>query len=905
LENQVPDSKFADGCPEPGTLKQLLLGRLPGAEADSIGKHVDVCDSCADLIARFDSEDGLLTILSGNSDIARQSSTQTLAEYGTAELLDSPSAAGDLGRLGPYRILRELGRGGMGVVYVAEDTRLHRQVALKVMHARAAASSQYQVRFEREVDALARLSHPNIVQVYEAGRHKAIPYLAMEYVPSGTLAQYLQGRPLPPQAAAELLATLADAIHFAHLQGVIHRDLKPSNILLSHNEGDSLATNIHSARDRVSIPELRLPKIADFGLARHAEQEAMTLTGDLLGTPSYMAPEMTRGGTSGAKDSEAVDVYGLGAILYELLTGRPPFRGESVPDTFEQVRNLDPVSVRQLQPKVPRDLETICLKCLQKEPHKRYLTANALGDDLRRFLEGRTILARPAGPVERLTKWVRRKPAWAAAVGVLMLASLTLVVVGLRYEGRLRQSVIDAETSAAEARRERENAQASYREARAAMEKILGRVTEPRRGNLPRVRELRQEQQEDALAFYLKVAEQSTGSEPEMRYDAAQARLQASLMQIRLGRPGITENLQRAMDLLKVLLDEFPDEARYRRAYSDCLFQKGVVEETEKKSEYFERSRHESERLHAANPKAQEYRNDLSRVLHMQATIAQAKGDHELAQKHYRQAIAISETMLAEQPNWRELQLSIAQTKVNLILSLQNSKHTFAELEPEANAVMKILEVLAREDTNDPTALMALGSMRANWTYMLIVVGKADEALKGLGEVIEELEAFLVREPSWLEARSTLLSVRGTRAIVHDRKGRYAEAVKDYRRVVDLAPSPRDRKSLRTELNSLLILARDYHSALVEAERSAAEGLPMYSIHMVERHLKTCAALANFSIWKYRPYRTRAIQVARVEMERARAKESTEQWQAWLKTLRATKELKDLFACPELQAVLK
>ena len=343
-----------------------------------------------------------------------------------------------------------------------------------------------------------------------------------------------------------------------------------------------------------------------------------------------------------------------------------------------------------------------------------------------------------------------------------------------------------------------------------------------------------------------------------------------------------------------MLLDEFPDEPRYRRAYSECLFQHGVIDRTEKKSEYFERSRRESERLHAADPKAQEYRTDLTRVMHMQATVAQAKGDHELAQKHYRQAIAISEVILAEQPNWRELQLSIAQTKVNLILSLQNTKHTFAELEPEANAVMKALEKLAGEDTNDPGALMALGSMRANWTYMLIAEGRADESLKGLGEVIDGLEAYVVREPSWLEARSTLFAVRGTRAIVHDRKGRYAEAVRDYRRVVDLAPSPRERKSLLTEYNSLLILAKDFDSALAEAERSAADGLAMYSIHMIERHLKTCAALANITIWKYRPYRTRAIQVALVEMEKARAKEKPDQWQAWLKTLRATKELKDL-----------
>jgi WD40 repeat protein len=298
-----------------------------------------------------------------------------------------------------YELLDRIGRGGMGVVYRARHLRLNRVVALKLVRAGASATPESLLRFLREAELLARLQHPHVVQVYETGQHQGLPYLVLEFVAGGTLAGQL-GKPRPAQQAAELVETLARAVQSAHQEGIIHRDLKPGNILL--------------------MPD-GTPKIADFGLA-HLEGADLTDTGALLGTPSYMAPEQARGERGAI--GPATDVYGLGAILYEMLTGRPPFKGETSHQTLRQVVEREPVAPRRLNPNVGRDLDTICLKCLEKEPRRRYPSALALADDLRRYLDGRPILARPASAWERGLKWARRYPGWAALAVFVVLAGI-------------------------------------------------------------------------------------------------------------------------------------------------------------------------------------------------------------------------------------------------------------------------------------------------------------------------------------------------------------------------------------------------------------------------------------------------------------------------------------------------
>jgi formylglycine-generating enzyme required for sulfatase activity/predicted Ser/Thr protein kinase len=328
--------------------------------------------------------------------------------------------------VGGYEVVSELGRGGMGVVYLARQLGLNRPVALKVVLAGAHAGKEERARFQREAEAIALLGHPNIVQVYEVGEHDGVPFFALEYVEGGTLARRLGGRPLPAAAAAELVEVLARALHAAHSRGVIHRDLKPANVLLAADG---------------------TPKVADFGLAKRLEaaEGPATAAGAILGTPGYMAPEQASGGTR--QPSPAVDVYALGAILYECLTGRPPFVAETSVETILRTLAEDAVPPRRLQPKCPRDLETICLKCLDKAPGKRYASALELAEDLQRWRTGRPVRARRTGLLERGVKWARRRPAAASLFGTALLALAGLIAGALWYDARLRQA--RAETRAA------------------------------------------------------------------------------------------------------------------------------------------------------------------------------------------------------------------------------------------------------------------------------------------------------------------------------------------------------------------------------------------------------------------------------------------------------------------------
>src|SRR5262245_52312166 len=304
-----------------------------------------------------------------------------------------------------YEILGELGRGGMGVVYKARQQGLGRVVALKMILAGAHAGAQQRLRFRGEAEAAARLHHPNIVQVYEVGEQDGCPYSSLEYVDGRSLNEALADGLPPPLEAAALVEQLARAADYAHRRGIVHRDLKPGNVLLTQDG---------------------TPKISDFGLAKRLDEEqGRTRTGDVLGTPSYMAPEQAAGKSKAI--GPAADVYSLGAILYQTLTGAPPFEGQSAWETVHLVLTAEPEPPSRRNPRLPRDLETICLRCLDKDPAKRYPSALALADDLRRFQSGQPIQARPVGWPERAVKWGRRHPALAALLALssgLLLALL-------------------------------------------------------------------------------------------------------------------------------------------------------------------------------------------------------------------------------------------------------------------------------------------------------------------------------------------------------------------------------------------------------------------------------------------------------------------------------------------------
>jgi WD40 repeat protein len=390
----------------------------------------DLCRDCPELLPELRHR---IQALQAMTRVLNDHAQSTVDAKGAASPKPREQPSGDFVVPG-FEIVGELGRGGMGVVYKAKQLSLNRFVALKMILSGAHAGSSQRERFRREAEAAAHLKHPNIVQVYEVGEHKQHPYCALEYVEGRALNEVIRAG-IPPFAwSAEIVEQLARAADYAHRRGIVHRDLKPGNILLS-GECREAGSGPASEKDKQKPAKeevaflASIPKITDFGLAKRlGDSQVQTKTGDVLGTPSYMAPEQAAG--KSREIGPPADIYALGVILYELLCGAPPFEGINTWDTVSQVLNREPAPPSRRNPRVPRDLETICLKCLQKEIGKRYATALELAEDLRRYANGEPIAARPVGRVERGIMWVRRRPGLSALLGACAVLLLVLLIGG-------------------------------------------------------------------------------------------------------------------------------------------------------------------------------------------------------------------------------------------------------------------------------------------------------------------------------------------------------------------------------------------------------------------------------------------------------------------------------------------
>jgi WD40 repeat protein/tRNA A-37 threonylcarbamoyl transferase component Bud32 len=375
----------------------------------------------------------LQSYFSGGDEVERLGGVDLTGPFAPEDPPGAPAAEAQGQSVGDYDLLERIGQGGMGVIYKARQRSLRRLVALKMIRTDRLASWQDLVRFRGEAEAVASLDHPHIVPIYEVGAHNGQPFFSMKLIEGGSLAQRLPGFVADPRAGATLLAVVARAVHYAHQRGLLHRDLKPANILL-----DTLGS----------------PQVTDFGLAKRLGpkpgEASLTAQGVIVGTPNYMAPEQAaaRGGVS-----TATDVYSLGAILYEMLTGRPPFAAETLVDTLRLLLEQDPVRPRNLNRRVDRDLETVCLKCLQKEPHQRYRSAEALADDLERWLRGEPIRARRVSRRERVLKWARRRPHLAALATLLVLALLA-GFAGVCWQWQRAEAASDKNADLAEAKRQ-------------------------------------------------------------------------------------------------------------------------------------------------------------------------------------------------------------------------------------------------------------------------------------------------------------------------------------------------------------------------------------------------------------------------------------------------------------------
>jgi eukaryotic-like serine/threonine-protein kinase len=430
----------APNHPDAQRLREFAAGALGGRDIDQIAEHLAGCEACRAVVDVVLVGDGFLGRLRSattlgdddpESKAARRRAARALSREVRRSCSTVPDPAGEgpspPGEVGQYVVLGEVGRGGMGVVYQARHRDLRRLVALKMILAGGFASEVQRQRFRREAELAARVQHPHIVQIYEVGLHDGRPFLAMEWVAGGSLAGRLGDDPWPPHAAAGLIETLAQAIDVAHQSGVVHRDLKPSNILLQTGAGAAAAGPLAGA----------IPKVADFGLARAMDADgSLTSTGLTLGTPEYMAPEQA----AAAEAGPAVDIYSLGAVLYRLLTGHPPFRGDTPMEVLQALASADPIAPRRLRPALPRDLETITLKAMSREPQRRYATALALAEELRRFLADEPIRAQPPSALYRLRKFARRHTALVSGVAATVVALLLgLVTTALFAVGEARQ----------------------------------------------------------------------------------------------------------------------------------------------------------------------------------------------------------------------------------------------------------------------------------------------------------------------------------------------------------------------------------------------------------------------------------------------------------------------------------
>lgn len=380
---------MSESCLTEPTIQAYLLGELSAAELESVASHLEECPRCDAVAERLDASasDVALQALRENNGGNEQRTATARSKRETPDMI------------GDYQILSEVGRGGMGVVYHARDVRLNRQAAVKMILAGHFASPEDQMRFSIEGEMLARMRHPNVVQVYETGQHEGHPFLALEWVGGGTLESSLAGEPMKADRAAALVETLAEAVQHAHLNGVIHRDLKPANILLTEDGA---------------------PKITDFGLARAVgEHSSLTLTGSVMGTPGYMAPEQAGGNNSVGLTT---DVYGLGALLFALLTGRPPFVGAHPSEVVRAVQNDPAPAPSRFQRRIPRDLETVTLRCLEKDPARRYPSAGEVAAELRRWRTGRPIAAKPTPFWEHAWRFALRNPVPSSAAFIVFVS---------------------------------------------------------------------------------------------------------------------------------------------------------------------------------------------------------------------------------------------------------------------------------------------------------------------------------------------------------------------------------------------------------------------------------------------------------------------------------------------------
>ena len=619
------------------------------------------------------------SIPSGRSATAPAGVLETQVESpGTRPASSSRRPSSDVPQiLGDYELLEELGRGGMGIVYRAKQRSVNRLVALKVIRpdrlSSMSLSNQRKTvdRFRLEAEAAARINHDNLVTVYEVGCDAGMHYFSMRYIEGTSISEAIRLNPAENRVAAGWMEPICRAVEAVHRQGILHRDLKPQNILLETATGRSL--------------------LADFGLAKLADDEtAMTQTGDAVGTPAYMSPEQFE---DASRIGAAADIYGLGATLYCVLSGRPPFQASSAIQTMKLVLETDAIPLRQLNPSVDRDLETICMKCLDKSPARRYESAAALADELKRYLEGRPILARPVSPPERAARWCRRNPLVASLIGV----SFAAVVFGMVALG-----VSNVRTEAA-----RKRSEESFHEAKSAVNDLFTLVSEERLLNEPGLQEVRRDLLERARGYYERFLERRS-TDPALQFELAATKYRMGLIEEALGEPQkALDWFAKARDRQKAQVAAQPDSLADARALSNTLTAIGRVAAQRNKldeaTENFTAAEKLRERLIEKTSKAGD-KFDLLR-LHANARmnlglVERKRGNLDQARTLYLEAQNQRHKTLPTNPQDRAMRRDLAKGFYNLA-NLAIDHNDEAALRENIDEAIKRYEELLTENPRD------------------------------------------------------------------------------------------------------------------------------------------------------------------------------------------------------------
>ncbi len=751
-------------------------GREPDRQ-DLLKRHPDLA---ADLTRFFADQDGF----AGLAEPLRQFAAPLPWAGGNGA---APPAA-----LGDYEVLQEIGRGGMGVVYKARQKGLNRLVAIKMVLPGAYAGAAL-ARFRTEAQAAARLQHPNVVQIFEVGEHDGRPYLVLEYVEGGNLAQRLGGVPLPAAQAARLTETLARAVHAAHQAGVVHRDLKPANVLLAApgaappREDD--ATTPFPAR-REEAPDLSgvVPKITDFGLAKQLDDETahQTETGAILGTPSYMAPEQAEG--RGRHVGPAADVYALGVLLYEMLTGRPPFRGVSKLDTLQQVLRDPPVPPRRLQPSVPRDLNTICLKCLEKAPAKRYASALALAEDCAAFREGRPIRARPVSRAGRLWRWCRRQPVLAGLTAALLAA--LLVGAGLvlwqwrRAEHNLAENVRllgEVREREAEAERRRDEAERSFHLAHEVVKDFTARFGD--RGLLEAhgLQPLRKDLLEKARVYYEEFLARR-GHDPALRRDMAAVSARLASITSEIGsKEAALDTYRRALGLYDELIRADPGSVELRTRRAAVHNDMGIVHDTlgqrQKAIDAFRAAQEELEELLRERPDDLGLKHDLGNAYNNTGTVYAVTNRPEQALRAFEKARDIQKGLVEARPDNPDFQMRLASSLNNIGMVLLKHGNPADGEGPLCDAG-RLRERLANRYPRSPQFKSLLAESYRNVGDCRRTLGKLPQSLNDLQEGHRILEGLVRAHGSVTQYRNQLGASHINLGLTQLAAGKTEEALK-------------------------------------------------------------------------------------------------------------------------------